>query len=381
MKRALTLLLLVVFAASLQVVKMAVRDVGPPVDTMSTDYGAPPQFLLSETMPEQDVELPPTPEISPTQDQFLNDWADGVCLVTDAVNTLASECAEDVCQPFREYSSAPSKIGVDLSIAPKTETEPVVIGRSMRLSTYTAKWCLACKKMETVFDRLRDDGYQIVIIDADNPSDGFQPKEIPLTALFDGDDFLGQWVGMVSEEELRQALQYGEGILPLVLGQVLYSPRSNDLDEAAKQAAQLQADRDRQGHYEWNQRRNKIIQQCGYRAVEEICAESWPEQEKADEVDLWAEAFKSWSQSPGHWRIANNRWRAYGRAKAKGKSGVWYFTIIVASNNTMYSHETPASPENGQQLDVKKSGDAGFTNNGCATGSCSKKIFKRSRKR
>jgi len=211
----------------------------------------------------------------------------------------------------------------------------------MRLVAYTAEWCKYCPAMLVVWQQLSDDGFDVIIVDVDKPSpllDGFTPDRIPLTVLFADKEFQRQWVGKVSLEELRLLMRGDYGNPPVSLGQVLLSPRSALLCAAAMESAELQATKNKQGHFEWNRRRQEILESSGYPSIEEICAESWEDQRDDTDEELWREAFYCWEKSSrekllGHWRIANNRWYAYGLAKSQGSNGVWYFTILVAGGN------------------------------------------------
>jgi len=256
--------------------------------------------------------------------------------------------------------------------------EPVVIGRVMQLTAYTADWCSGCKVMKSTWERLKAEGFLVTIVDIDDPphwANDYRPAQIPLTVLHDGKEFQCQWVGYVSIEELRTSLHYGEGVLPSTLGEVLDSPRSPVLDEAAMESAKLQAERNEQGHHDWAQRRSKIVATSGYASIEEICAESWPEQRDADDETLWTEAFISWKQSPGHWRIANTRWRAYGRARAQGSNGIWYFVVLAASNERTLSVQKPTFNNEVEASPESKKGDDGEpdqtqSESACTDGPC-----------
>jgi len=217
---------------------------------------------------------------------------------------------------------------------PPDDEEGTVIGKQMQLVGYTADWCGGCKKMQPIWDQLAAEGFRVTIANIDNLpvwTGNYRPLQIPLTAVFDGGEFIVQWVGPVGIKELRDALRYGEGVLPKSLGKVLETPKHRILCIAAKEAADLQAQKNKQGHWDWNNRRLQLVTSSGYSTIEEICAESWPNQRDADDEALWTEAFDSWRQSPGHWSVANRTWRAYGRAKSQGSNGVWYFVIIVGS--------------------------------------------------
>ena len=217
---------------------------------------------------------------------------------------------------------------------PDDDEEGIIIGKRMQLVGYTADWCEGCKKMKPIWDQLADEGFRVTVADIDNPpiwTGNYKPLQIPLTAVFDGREFISQWVGPVDIKELRDALRYGEGVLPKSLGKVLETPKHMTLCSAAKESADLQARRNEQGHWNWNNRRLQLVNSSGYVTIEEICAESWPNQRDANDEVLWTEAFDCWRRSPGHWSVANSTWRAYGRARSQGSNGIWYMVIIVGS--------------------------------------------------
>ena len=59
----------------------------------------------------------------------------------------------------------------DLGIAsPDVEVRRIPEGRADILIVYSAKWCAPCRAMVPTWKRLRDQGYQIVYIDIDQPN-------------------------------------------------------------------------------------------------------------------------------------------------------------------------------------------------------------------
>jgi hypothetical protein len=85
--------------------------------------------------------------------------------------------------------------------------------------------------------------------------------------------------------------------------------------------AQYQADVDRLGHQGFDQRATDIMRQIPGSSPSEIAAVSWGGQTP---VEAAADAFKSWKQSPGHWKLCNSAHTYYGYAMALGKQGTYY---------------------------------------------------------
>ena len=87
------------------------------------------------------------------------------------------------------------------------------------------------------------------------------------------------------------------------------SPRHPALDAMARRNCETQARLNRQGHHDWDRRYRELAATMGPGKYAEICAESWPWQAGESETALWAEMFKCWKQSPGHWSVAKGRHR------------------------------------------------------------------------
>ncbi len=256
--------------------------------------------------------------------------------------------AEEQLVVEEEHSNGSDSVEEESEPEHEADKEEIIIGRQMHIVAYTAEWCSVCKEMKPVWAEIEKEGSRVQYADIDHPpvwAIGYKPKQIPITALFDGAEFQCQWLGKVEAQELRDSLRYGEGVLPVSLGQVLASARYKPLDEAAMVSAQLQASRNQQGHHNWERRWRQLTATSGYPTIVEICAESWPEQRDADDEALWTEAFNCWRQSPGHWKVASGRWDAYGRARAQGSNGVWYFAIIVGSMNRNPPAQQPTTPQ------------------------------------
>lgn len=236
-------------------------------------------------------------------------------------------------------SSLP-KLSTALSDAAEAEEKSkAVMGRVFELVAFIGPDCKYCDQMKPVWASIQKEGFTVVTVDVNNPPawvGGWKPPLVPVTVLYEDDPKLvdkfayrKQWVGVVSRDELLDALRNGVAV---PLGPVLESPENPALMVAAKESAKLQADRNRQGHVDWDNRSQRIIQLSGFRRVREICAESWPEEVNASEDDLWKSAFKSWVQSPGHWTVAGVRHDAFGKGLAKGSNGIWFMCIIVGDN-------------------------------------------------
>jgi len=94
--------------------------------------------------------------------------------------------------------------------------------------------------------------------------------------------------------------------------------------EAAAHSAH-QARIRRQGHHGWETRAPRISAQAGGGAAQEVCAESW---ENQDLLDSCVDCVASWRQSPGHWNAVRGLQAAYGYDIRRGSNGIWYATGI-----------------------------------------------------
>ncbi len=104
------------------------------------------------------------------------------------------------------------------------------------------------------------------------------------------------------------------------------------LMEMATRHAQYQADHKRQGHQLWSKRVKELETTMGSYRYAEIAAESWGWQKDASKVELGAEMFKCWEQSPGHWSVASKSHTYFGCDMAQSSKGIWYTCIIVADS-------------------------------------------------
>lgn len=99
----------------------------------------------------------------------------------------------------------------------------------------------------------------------------------------------------------------------------------------AREAAELQARRGRCGHPGWGDRFQKILAEVsGAKTAAEISAQSWPWQTDAAPLTVASEMFRSWEQSPGHWKTASRLPRWVGGWMARSRKGIWFASIITA---------------------------------------------------
>ena len=102
------------------------------------------------------------------------------------------------------------------------------------------------------------------------------------------------------------------------------------LMQMAARHAKYQADHNQQGHQLFQLRVEELYGTLGRYTYAEIAAESWPWQVDDTMLDLGTEMFKSWVQSPGHWRVASKKHRYFGADMKLGSKGLWYAAILVA---------------------------------------------------
>ena len=96
---------------------------------------------------------------------------------------------------------------------------------------------------------------------------------------------------------------------------------------ALKQATYM-ADVEVQGHQGFSQRANDVMKQFPGASVEEIAAESWPNQTDVEAAD---DAYACWKQSPGHWYSCNSAHTYYGYGMTRGNNGIWYSCGLFAN--------------------------------------------------
>lgn len=110
--------------------------------------------------------------------------------------------------------------------------------------------------------------------------------------------------------------------------QSILTGKSNKvLTDMATEHSQYQADHQTQGHQGWDERKARLMRALPGYTIEEIAAESWPENTR---VEAATELFYSWERSPGHWSVANKRVKLFGYTMVKGRNGVYYGTGICA---------------------------------------------------
>lgn len=100
------------------------------------------------------------------------------------------------------------------------------------------------------------------------------------------------------------------------------------LQDHAAAHARYQADRQTQGHQNFERRHAQLSRLFPGMHISEICAESW-EWETTHSAAA-ASMYDSWRQSPGHWETANGSCKFYGYAMSQGRNGIWYSCGIVA---------------------------------------------------
>ncbi|MEN6367611.1 MAG: hypothetical protein ABFC88_12410 [Thermoguttaceae bacterium] len=140
------------------------------------------------------------------------------------------------------------------------------------------------------------------------------------------------FAGMVAAEATPSQTLIKVGRETWKVKSILTGKQHPVLQREAERHAKEQADHQMQGHFWWDQRKARIIQQVpGLRSVEEVCNESWPGQNTNDAA---YEMYRSWKTSDGHWASVNSPCTYYGYAMALGKNGVWYACGIVAQKGT-----------------------------------------------
>ncbi|MFA5056499.1 MAG: thioredoxin family protein [Opitutaceae bacterium] len=218
----------------------------------------------------------------------------------------------------------------------------------------TADWCTPCKQVHEWLPQLRRKGH-VACVNLDreqafaNQLTG--PGSIPRMAVFtcqNGDRSRWTKAVYVSTTEIHAyafSTKRAEPEKPQVGGQVpegfsyaskdgqsadvLKSKVNASLCSFAQSHANYQAEADKQGHQNFDQRRQQMLNSIGPGDYREICAESWPRQAEDPPAELWAEMFDCWRQSPGHWSVASRKHSEYGSGMARSRRGVWYACIIT----------------------------------------------------
>ncbi len=95
------------------------------------------------------------------------------------------------------------------------------------------------------------------------------------------------------------------------------------LSEAATSHSAHQAQLQKQGHHDWQQRSQQLRLRNGI--AKEVCAESWPGQ---DLLDSCVDCVSCWRQSPGHWQAVYGKQSAFGYDIRQGTDSIWYATGI-----------------------------------------------------
>lgn len=97
------------------------------------------------------------------------------------------------------------------------------------------------------------------------------------------------------------------------------------LAEAATAHSEHQARIGRQGHHGWQSRSQALAGRVGGGYPQEVCAESW---ENQDLLDSCVDCVASWRQSSGHWSAVSSPQSSYGYDIRRGPNGIWYATGI-----------------------------------------------------
>jgi len=101
---------------------------------------------------------------------------------------------------------------------------------------------------------------------------------------------------------------------------------NSHLATGATQHASYQANKQQQGHQNFETRFHRLSAAAGS-SVTEVCAESWPNQTL---IDSCIDCVASWRHSSGHWRAVSRPHRAFGYDIRKGRNGIWYGTGLFA---------------------------------------------------
>jgi thiol-disulfide isomerase/thioredoxin len=93
--------------------------------------------------------------------------------------------------------------------AAKVANEKPIVGRVRYLVVYTADDCPACADMEPVFQKIKADGWQIVVANIDDPpawTEGYRPKAVPQIIVGEDGKNVREWYGAVPYDDLKKAL-------------------------------------------------------------------------------------------------------------------------------------------------------------------------------
>ena len=104
---------------------------------------------------------------------------------------------------------------------------------------------------------------------------------------------------------------------------------SPSLASDAAEHSQLQANMQRQGHHNWNQRFQLISAKLPSGLLaQEVAAESWPGE---DLVKGAIECVHSWRRSPGHWNAVRRAQPMFAYDMKQGSNGIWYATGLFGN--------------------------------------------------
>jgi hypothetical protein len=86
-------------------------------------------------------------------------------------------------------------------------TEPAPEPDHVHITAYSAPWCVYCPRMQPVWQRLVDDGYEVGVIENVDamPAGWVQPASIPLTEVYvmPGWRLRKRFVGVVTYEVIK----------------------------------------------------------------------------------------------------------------------------------------------------------------------------------
>jgi hypothetical protein len=102
------------------------------------------------------------------------------------------------------------------------------------------------------------------------------------------------------------------------------------LMSAARSHSQDQAQRQLQGHHNWDQRFQHLTGQLpGGMHAKEVVAESWPGEGL---MDAAVDCVDSWRQSSGHWSAVRASQPMFGYDMKRGGNGIWYATGLFGTS-------------------------------------------------
>lgn len=131
-----------------------------------------------------------------------------------------------------------------------------------------------------------------------------------------------------------QCWDNGVGVRSLITG------RQDDTLQAMveKYAEHLAAIGYQDGHAGFNRRYQTLMRQLPeFTNFQEITTESWPDKNSEEEGAF--EAWNSWSQSPGHWSVANGECALWGYSMAFCRRNSKWFAVGICADQR--GHDAP----------------------------------------